>query len=925
MSRERPGTSARRAAPRALSPRHPDQIFDEGWYLSAYPDVAGYRKGAWHHYVTHGDAEGRAPGPAFDPEFYARTYLELEATRPGHHYILEGRARGYQPVPQPRSADDSGRAMRAALAQHPHTVVLVGHDARRAGAPILLAELASHLRVRGFEVVFVLAAGGPLLPDYQNRGRTFVLAEGWDPAGLGSALGPHTAVIGNTAWSAPLIEQLRVTGPHLLLVHEMPDYVAEHRLTDAVRRQRTVVVATPRQVRQFADAGITAVAITPGLMSPPADRRARAAVGAALTQAWGRDRVLFLGAGYADRRKGFDLFLDAARRIRAHEPRARFVWLGETSRWAQNLASGAIAEGLPLLLPGFRDDAPAWYHHADVFLLTSRQDPGPATVMDAALVGVPFVALAADVGLRSLDPGLLRPIGRFVDPSDPDAFAAEALATARHPGDRRRRAAWVARHASFAAYATAIVDRLRADDPRMLEPPPVVQSLRAPWHRLRRLRRRLHRARARLRETALRQVVGAVPGRRLRLTLARALGGVLGGASIVPVSVAVTDGEPPAHALRDAESVRHLAGGDRVWVGDVELLRHLSQPAVVHYHRHRTDLPPAMLGTLADAAPWIVELRQHRMPGEQSPAGLPRTDLPDAPPPAAILREPEPARPPSAVALRPLAAPVRLPRPVGIFLHLFHEDLAPVLAERLAAVDHPARLYVSTDTEAKAVAVRRVFPDAEVRVMPNVGRDMYPKLYGFADAYAHHDVVLHLHSKRSVHDPALEGWFAHILDRLLGTTESVNAILSLFAEAETVGMVSPAPYPRILPSYGWTTNRPLAELLTWERGWAPLPDSRSLAFPAGSMFWARTGALAPIRALDLGPEAFVLGDGLRDGTLPHALERLLGASCATAGLHQVFVDLPGRSLAAPAAVSAPQLAASLRRPPGDRSRSFRAR
>lgn len=897
----------------ALSPRHPDPIFDEQWYLSTYPDVASHPEGTWHHYITFGDAEGRTPGPAFDPVFYARTYLELEAKLPGHRYIFEGRPRGYQTVPRPRSHEDSARAMRAALAQHPRTIVLVGHDAQRAGAPILLAELASHLRVRGFGVVFVLGSGGPLLPDYQNRARTFVLAEGWDTAGLGSALGPHTAVIGNTAWSAPLLEQLAPTGASLLLVHEMRDYVSEHRLVDAVRRHPDVVVATPVQAHQFDEFGISTVTIRPGLM-PPAARPATVwVVRRTLARLWGRDRVVFVGAGYADHRKGFDLFLDAARRIHDRDRRACFVWLGEMSSWAQSLASDAIAAGLPLLLPGFRDDAAAWYRSADVFLLTSRQDPGPATVVDAALVGVPFVGLAADIGIRSLDPALLRPIGRFVDAHDLDAYATEALATARGPQRRRQRATWVARHTSFADYVTALVDRLRLADPHLLEPSPAAQRLRAPLHRLRPLRHHTRVAAARLRDTGLRSLLRVLP-RRLRAAL--------DGTAVVPVSVGVTDSAPPRGALRDADSVRHLIGGDRAWVADVTLLRHLSQPAIVHYHRQGHELPAALLGALADAAPWIFELRQYPVEVATAPALPTGSEHAHArhahgglPPSAATLREPDPARPRPPVALRSRREPVHLPRPVGVFLHLFHDDLAVEFARRFEALDHPTRLYISTDAQTKADRIRRVFPTADIRVMPNVGRDMYPRLYGFADAYREHDVVLHLHSKRSVHDPALEGWFPHIIDRLLGSRESVNAILALFEASTTVGMVSPAPYPRILPSYGWTINRPLAEALTWGRGWLPLPDNRSLAFPAGSMFWARTDALAPILALELPLESFVLGDGLRDGTLPHALERLLGPSCASAGLHQVFVDLPGSGLSTAAPITAQQLARVLRRPP----------
>lgn len=907
------GGESRKSRPRAdatpgvLSPQRPDAIFDEQWYLTTYPDVAAHPEGPWHHYITCGDAERRWPGPTFDPDYYAHTYLELEAPLPGHHYIFEGRPRGYQTLPRPRTHDDSARAMRAALARHPRTVVLVGHDARRAGAPILLAELASHLRVRGFGVVFVLLTGGPLLPDFQNRGRTFVLSEGWDAEGLGSALGPHHGVIGNTAWSAPLMEKWADAGPRLLLVHEMRDYLVEHDLVPAVRRQRNVVVATALQAQQLAGEGVAAAVVHPGLMAPPRATRSRRRVGRALAAVWGRDRLVFIGAGYADHRKGFDLFLDAAHRIHCREPRARFVWLGEMSSPARSAASRAITDGLPLLLPGFQNDAHAWYRRAQAFLLTSRQDPGPATVMDAAMVGTPFVALAADIGLRSLDPSILEPVGRFVDPDDLDAFADAALETARRPGGRRRRASWVARHASFATYASALLVQLRLAAPALLEPPKAVQRLRAPLHRLRPLRHRARVVARVVRRSGVRGLARALPEGRVR--------DILEGSAITPISVAITDAVAPDHAVGHAEAVRHLRGGDRAWIADVSLLRNLTEPAVVHFYRSGAPRPPALLAALADAAPWILEIHQHHADSARSGSDVRGGAVPELPPVVTARRRVALARVPRAFALRPQPAAATLPRPIGVFLHLFHDDLAPVFARQLDCVDHPLRLYISTDTEAKASRIREVFPDAEIRVMANVGRDMYPKLFGFADRYALHDVVLHLHSKRSPHDSTLEGWLTHILDRVLGTRENVNAILELFASGAPIGMVSPAPYPRVVPSYGWTTNRPLADVLTWDRGWGPGGSDRDLAFPAGSMFWARSNALDPIRALDLGPTDFVTGDGLHDGTLPHALERLLGLSCAATGQHQVFVDLPGRSLGAAQPLASSDLARRLRRPP----------
>ncbi|UOQ60065.1 glycosyltransferase [Leucobacter rhizosphaerae] len=446
-----------------------EEYFDADWYRSTYPDTADIDP--WTHFVSFGDSERRSPGPAFDAEFYARTYLRLEEGDAMRHFLREGRAAGFLPLPRTRTADESQETMEALLAGVENPAVLIGNDAQEAGAPLLLLEFSRHLQSRGYSPVFLLLRGGPLRPAYAAIGPVIVLAEGDEASGIGRALPPGTPVLGNTGLSAPVLTALGHDGPQVLLVHEMPEFLSQHGLLEAVARCPRVVVSFPGMVHALAamlPAETEVECIPPGLLhvsvGPQSTARVRGRIGTEL----GARRPLFIGAGYADQRKGFDRFLRIAASIHSRVPESGFIWLGELSSWARDLADQAISQGLPLMLPGFRRDAAAWYDCADVYLLTSRQDPGPTTAVDAARRGTPFVAAPGDIGLRALS-GELLGVGLFCDSEDEVGDRAQELAERDTDATRQARRAVIEERASFVRYVDAVVEPWASAPPAVSE------------------------------------------------------------------------------------------------------------------------------------------------------------------------------------------------------------------------------------------------------------------------------------------------------------------------------------------------------------------------------------------------------------------------------------------------------------------------
>lgn len=444
--------------------RQPHPLIDPDHYRASYPDLAGLGAAAALHFIRNGDGEGRSPSAGFDADFYRRCYLPLGRTHAFRHYITEGAALGHLPRPVPRNAASAQAAMRQAVAGLARPFLMVSHDAQTAGVPILTLDLARALRARGHDPVFLLGHAGPLAHRFRALGPVFIAAEGWDVAGLAAGLPPGNPAWVNTGAAAGLAAVLATSGLRcLVLLHEMADYLRGQGHIPGLRAAQAagaqLIVSMPRMVQAFApELGGQVTQILPGLVLPPTplasfrQRRRHGGVG-----------PVFIGAGHADHRKGFDLFLSAAARIAARRPQARFVWLGALDPWAQGLADAALDKGLPLALPGFVEDSLAWYRAADVYLLTSRQDPGPTTAIHAAAVGTPFVGYAADIGLVGLTDGACR----FLPPGDEAGFVEAALemASGISPETRRRLRRRVRAATSFDTYVDALLSQFdRAPD-----------------------------------------------------------------------------------------------------------------------------------------------------------------------------------------------------------------------------------------------------------------------------------------------------------------------------------------------------------------------------------------------------------------------------------------------------------------------------
>jgi lipopolysaccharide biosynthesis protein/glycosyltransferase involved in cell wall biosynthesis len=236
-----------------------------------------------------------------------------------------------------------------------------------------------------------------------------------------------------------------------------------------------------------------------------------------------------------------------------------------------------------------------------------------------------------------------------------------------------------------------------------------------------------------------------------------------------------------------------------------------------------------------------------------------------------------------------------LPSDVAVHAHIYYPDLASDIRTYLENIPVNFHYYVTTDTSIKARIIEDVFSDMpnikalDIRVVENKGRDIAPMIVTLGSELVKHKLVLHIHTKRSLHSSRLEGWRRYLMESLLGNTQRVMSIFNLFLQDESLGILFPDYFHLARPMVETPTkdNDKNMELLLVRAGKRKdeIKNINMGFFPAGDMFWFRGKAIEPFVRMNLSAEDFDPEQGQINGTLAHAVERMFPYFASIVGMH----------------------------------------
>ena len=359
----------------------------------------------------------------FSADHYAQHHKDVAKAKadPFNHYIKFGHGEKRRVLDQIRANVTVGQ-----IAYDPAwpTCLICTHEFSRTGAPIVALQIVREASLT-HNVIVMGRRGGALHSAFCSTA-CHVIVSGtpfvdWDYFNVPELADVDFAIINSVECYAFIQPVVAASVPFAAYIHEFSDYIVPgyKSMLFALYADRIVFSSASVQATWqgvLTDVGFDIVRHSSLLaqssltFQPVQTERcaeARARLSSLLDVACGTRRIVY-GAGQIGIRKGTDLFVLAAQQMRELDPATLFIWIGDGANhedisfgvWLDKHmreAGANVAGGNLFFIPAgphYQDVCTA----ADALFLSSRLDPLPNVVFDAAAAGCMTVVFKGATG-----------------------------------------------------------------------------------------------------------------------------------------------------------------------------------------------------------------------------------------------------------------------------------------------------------------------------------------------------------------------------------------------------------------------------------------------------------------------------------------------------------------------------------------------
>jgi len=237
---------------------------------------------------------------------------------------------------------------------------------------------------------------------------------------------------------------------------------------------------------------------------------------------------------------------------------------------------------------------------------------------------------------------------------------------------------------------------------------------------------------------------------------------------------------------------------------------------------------------------------------------------------------------------------------VALFMHIYYPESAEIAAELATRMPEGADVYISTENEEKARAIRAAFRDKHsingLLIVENRGRSESALLVAMGQTALKYDVACFWKEKvsKQVDYHASLGWAKKIDDALLASKDYTGNIIRMFTAEPRLGMLCvPEPFHAIyhwVPGHEWAANFENTKALADRLGLAaPMDRDAQPVCSFGGAFWFRPAALQKLFGHPWTYEDFPEEPLPIDASLLHSIERIYPFVCQDAGYYPAIV------------------------------------
>lgn len=232
---------------------------------------------------------------------------------------------------------------------------------------------------------------------------------------------------------------------------------------------------------------------------------------------------------------------------------------------------------------------------------------------------------------------------------------------------------------------------------------------------------------------------------------------------------------------------------------------------------------------------------------------------------------------------------------IAVILHVYYLDLFEEIIQHLKVLDNKFDLFISLPDSHQQFqeAIFNSCPNAYLYFTENRGRDIAPFIEIFRIIESlDYQYLLKLHTKKSIHRKDGEIWRRDIFNKLLGSDQIVNTVITTLHENSVIGIIGPKNHVISSQRY-WGSNIETTGKLADDLG-IPFSEDIRFCFVAGSMFWAKPKALRFLLQLTIKRSDFEPEPIPPDGTLAHACERIIGLYINQSDFNLAEIDQKGK-------------------------------